>query len=258
MDLQPRLYSRRQYLDAALNDPDRRASLHAVVAAGGDGTALDVINRYPGLPIAILPLGTENLLARQFGIPRDGTAAAQVLVSGRAIPLDLGRIGDRRFAIMVSAGFDATVIHAAHAARKGHIRRSHYVRPIGEAMWSFGYPELHVYVDGRAEPVRGRLVVAANLASYALGLPMVPTALGDDGLLDVRVFQHRSMFHLLRELSMVMCGRHERSSEVVRMRAQRLRIDSAAPVAVQADGDPAGTTPCIISLEPAAVRLFVP
>lgn len=256
--LRPRLYSQRTHLDQALADPDRRSALHALVAAGGDGTVLDVLNRHPGVPIGILPLGTENLVARQFGIPRDGAAAADIVASGRTRPLDLGRIGNRRFAIMVSVGFDAAVIHAAHAARTGHIRRLHYVRPIARTSWTFDYPELHVFPEDAAAPIAGRMVVAANLSSYALGLPIVPTARGDDGLLDVRIFQHRSTFHLLRDLSIVMSGRHERSSGVVRLRTQRLRIESATPVAAQADGDPAGTTPCALAVDRAAVHLFVP
>jgi diacylglycerol kinase family enzyme len=158
---------------------------------------------------------------------------------------------------MVSAGFDAAVIHAAHAARTGHIGRAHYLRPIWRTLCAFPYQELRVFADDSDEPVVGRMVVAANLASYALRLPVVPTARGDDGLLDVRVFRHGSTFHLLRDLSMLMRGRPERMADVTSLRVQRLRIESAVPVPVQADGDPAGTTPCEITVEPAAARLFV-
>lgn len=256
--LNPRLFSDRVRLDAALAEPDRRASLHALVAAGGDGTVLDVINRHPGVPIGIFPLGTENLLARQFGIPQDGAAAAEIVAGGRAIPLDLGRIGERRFAIMASVGFDAAVIHAAHAARTGHIRRSHYVWPIGMTLRLYDYPELHVFVDDARQPVTGRMVVMANLASYALGLPIVPSARGDDGLLDVRIFHGGSMFHLFRYLYMVTTWSLDDLPDVTSLRAKSVRIESTVSAPVQADGDPAGTTPCEVTLEPAAARLFVP
>jgi len=256
--LNPRLFSNRARLDAALAEPGRRGALHALVAAGGDGTVLDVINRHPGAPIGILPLGTENLLARQFGIPQDGAAAAEIIAAGRTIPLDLGRIGERRFAIMVSVGFDAAVIHSAHAARTGHIRRSHYVWPIGLAMRRYDYPELRVYVDDVTQPIVGRMVVIANLASYALGLPMAPSARGDDGLLDLRVFHGGSTFHLLRYLYMLTTWSLDHLSDVTSVRAKTVRIESAARAPVQADGDPVGTTPCIVTLEPAAARLFVP
>jgi diacylglycerol kinase (ATP) len=256
--LNPRLYSSRARLDAALADPVRRASLHALVAAGGDGTVLDVINRHPDVPIGIFPLGTENLLARQFGIPCDGAAAAETIASGRPLPLDLGRIGDRRFAIMVSIGFDAAVIHAAHAARVGHIRRTHYLRPIGDVLQSYAHPELHVYVDQAREPICGRLAIIANLASYALGLPLVPSARGDDGLLDVRVFHGGSLFHLLRYLYMVTTWSLDHLPDVTSVRAKSVRIESRDPAPIQADGDPAGATPCVVTLEPSAIRLIVP
>ena len=256
--LQPRLFSDRARLDHSLAEPDRRAALHALVAAGGDGTVLDVINRHPGVPIGIMPLGTENLLARQFGIPRDGAQAAAIIATGHTTPLDLGQVGQRRFAIMVSAGFDAAVIHALHAARTGPIRHSHYLRPIWHSLRNFPHPELRVHVNDAAQPVTGRLVVAANLASYALGLPIVPTARGDDGLLDVRVFQRGSTFQLLRYLYMVTRRRHDDLEDVVCLRCRKLRIESDNAVPVQADGDPVGTTPCEVTVQPDAAQLFVP
>ncbi len=51
--------------------------LRAIVAAGGDGTVAEVVNRtQPEMPITVFPLGTANLLARHFGIDRDPAALA--------------------------------------------------------------------------------------------------------------------------------------------------------------------------------------
>src|SRR5580765_4106145 len=60
----PRLFKSRERLVAWLAEPGIRDELTCVVAAGGDGTVADVVNRHPDVPICILPLGTENLLAR--------------------------------------------------------------------------------------------------------------------------------------------------------------------------------------------------
>jgi diacylglycerol kinase family enzyme len=235
-----------------------RPALHCLVAAGGDGTVLDLINRHPGVPVGILPLGTENLLARQFRIPRDGVRAAAVVAAGRLEQLDLGRIGGRRFAIMASLGFDAEVIHRAHARRAGHITRLHYVQPIASVLRAYQYPEVRLFADGSALPVAGKLVIVANLAAYALRLGVAPTARGDDGLLDVRVFQRGSTFDMLRYLCLVARGHHEDCVDVISLRASRIRLESDVPVPAQADGDPAGHTPCAINIEPAAARLLVP
>jgi diacylglycerol kinase family enzyme len=256
--LRPRLYSDRGRLDRALSNPELRPMLHGVVAAGGDGTVLDLINRHPGVPVGILPLGTENLLARQFRIPRDGAGAAAVVAHGRLQPLDLGRIGARRFAIMASFGFDAEVIHRAHARRSGHITRMHYFQPICSALRSYKYPEIRVFADDGPQPVAGKLVIVANLPAYALRLGLAPTARGDDGLLDVRVFQRGSTFDMLRYVWLVAMGRHETLPDVTSLRVRRIRLDSYVPIPVQADGDPAGYTPSEITVEPAAAQLFVP
>ncbi len=256
--LRPRLFSRRDRFDQMLSSPELREGLHAIVAAGGDGTILDVINRHPDVPVGILPLGTENLLARYFGIPRDAAGAARVVAEGCIQSLDLGFVGQRRFAIMASCGFDADVIHRLHAARTGNIRYAHYVQPIWGSLRTYAHPEIRVFADDAEEPVAGRMVVVANLAAYAFRLGVVPTARGDDGLLDVRVFQRGSAVQMLRYVWQVYRGRHELLPDVVALRAQRVRIESSSPIPIQIDGDPAGLTPAEITVQPAAARIFVP
>lgn len=257
--LRVRLFSSRDRLDAAVADPELRSSLQALVAAGGDGTAMDLINRHPDLPLGILPLGTENLLARHFQIPlHDGRAAADIVATGLARPLDIGTVDGRHFAVMASIGFDADVIHRAHEVRHGHITRLHYVRPILGALGQYAHPPIRVYADDAVEPVTGSLVVVANLSAYALRLNVVPTARGDDGLFDVRVFRRGAAFHMLRYLFMVASGRQDLSAEVVALQAKRVRIDADVPAPIQADGDPAGHTPCELNVTPAAARIIVP
>ncbi|MEZ6066995.1 MAG: diacylglycerol kinase family protein [Planctomycetaceae bacterium] len=263
--IEPRLYSSRVALDAAVRSrrPDQ---LLAIVAAGGDGTVLDLVNRHPTLPIAPLPLGTENLVARELGIPRrDGSFVARMIATGRRLAVDLGRIETAatgsaagRFCIMLSCGFDAEVIRRAHEARRGHITRCHYLRPIAATLVGYRFPEVRVFVDDNPEPLVGGLAVVANLSRYALGLPLVPTARPDDGLLHVRVFPHRSRLQLLRDLSRVVLGSSERASGVQRAVGTRIRIESDSPLPVQADGDPAGCTPVELTIEPSAGTLVVP
>jgi diacylglycerol kinase family enzyme len=256
--LRPRLFSDRDNFDQALSDPDLRPTLHGLVAAGGDGTVLDLVNRHPGVPVGILPLGTENLLARQFRIPRDGAAAAAIVARGQQQTLDLGRIGPRRFAIMASFGFDADVIHRAHTRRSGHITRLHYVQPICSALRTYQYPDIRVFADDCPQPVAGKLVIVANLPVYALRLGLAPTACWNDGLLDVRVFQRGSTFDMLRYLCLVAMGRHDKCPDVTALRVRRIRLESDVPVPAQADGDPAGHTPSEITVEPAAAQMIVP
>ena len=117
--LRVRMFRDRDRISRWLAVPGHRERLRCLVAAGGDGTVGDALSRFPGVPLAILPSGTENLAARFLGIPKCGKTVGQMILAGRTHPFDLGQIGDRRFLLLASAGVDASVIQLVHAARKG-------------------------------------------------------------------------------------------------------------------------------------------
>lgn len=252
------MFKNRDRLREWLADDTRRAQVTCLVAAGGDGTVADVINRYPGVPIAVLPMGTENLLARYLGTPQSGEALARLIASGSRRRLDLGIVGNRRFALMVSAGIDAEIVGRVHAARGGNISHSTYIQPILDSLRTYDYPELQVTIDDDPMPRSARLVEVVNLPAYALGLPVAAGARGDDGKLDLRLFERGEAFQMIRYLCNVAMGTHEQLPDVVSRLATRVRIESERPVPIQADGDPAGFTPVEISLAPGALEVFAP
>jgi diacylglycerol kinase family enzyme len=185
------LDERKALVDAA-STPSTEGRCRCLVAVGGDGTVAALINERPGVPIAVMPAGTENLFARHFGFGRNPVSAAVRLVEGRSSPLDLGLIGGRRFALMAGFGFDADVVSRHHAARigqSGQLRTTHraaYVEPVLRSSFGYRFPELRLKtegVGGREETLTGTTAFVFNLPRYALGLPFAPAALGDDGWL---------------------------------------------------------------------------
>jgi diacylglycerol kinase family enzyme len=158
---------------------------------------------------------------------------------------------------MASAGFDADVMHRAHARRTGHINRWSYLQPIAESLRKYPYPEIRVFVD---EILTGscRQAVLVNFPAYALGLNMARGATGDDGLFDVRLLQRGTAFQMWRYFFNLVCGRLERLPDVKSATATRVRWESDVPVPIQVDGDPAGWTPAEFSILPGAVEIIVP
>ena len=254
----PRVFSDRERLARRLADPAQRDSLACIVAAGGDGTFRDIINRYPGIRVAILPLGTENLVARHLRIPKSGPAVAAMIAAGHVRRMDLGAIRDRRFVIMASAGIDAEVIHRVHARRKGNIHRLNYVQPILQSFRNYPYPDLRIWVDDATTPYVAKLAVLVNLPAYALGLQIAASAKEDDGILDLRLFERGSAFQMCRYIYNVALGRHERLPDVRIVPTTRIRIEADVPVPIQVDGDPEGWTPAEIRVLPAAVEVIAP
>ncbi|HEU5193681.1 MAG TPA: diacylglycerol kinase family protein, partial [Methylomirabilota bacterium] len=175
-----------------LGDARALAGVRCVVAAGGDGTVASVINELAAdVPLAVMALGNENLFARALGLPADPLTLARAIVAGRTRRLDLGRAttsaGPRRFGLMLSAGFDADVIHRMARWRSvggvpRKVGRRHYVRLVVTSLCAYRYAALEVAADGAA--CRASHCVVSNLPEYALALSLTPAARGDDGVLD--------------------------------------------------------------------------
>ena len=85
-----------------------------LVAVGGDGTVSALLNERPPLPVTVLPAGTENLVARHFGLRRDPRSLAGTIAAGRSVPVDVGQAAGRRFLLMAGFGFDAEIVSRHH------------------------------------------------------------------------------------------------------------------------------------------------
>lgn len=258
LGFRPRLFKTRERLEAWMTDAHSGRQLACIVAAGGDGTVGDVINRHPGVRIALLPLGTENLLARFLGVPRSGKEVARMIAAGHVRVLDLCRMGERRFVLMASVGFDADVIQRLHNSRRGNISRLSYVQPILESVRKYEYPEIRLWVDDEKSPKMARLAVITNVPIYALGMSVARCAQGDDAMLDLRLFLRGSAFQMVRYLCNLALGTHEGLRDVESVRCRRIRIESDVPVPIQVDGDSAGWTPAEICILPGALEVMVP
>jgi len=240
--------------------------LRAVLSAGGDGTVALVANRTPpGTPIALLPLGTENLLAKYIGLPARAGHVCQTIRDGVTQQFDAGEVAGRVFLLMVSCGFDAEVVRRLARVRTGHIRHWSYAKPILDSIRNYQYPELRIYCDDgrpapfeRVEPIRARWVFVANFPRYAGGLRITPEAKGDDGLLDVCTFRDGSFWSSIRYLGGVLLGQHRSWNDCVNVQTPRVRIESDHEVPIQLDGDPGGCLPVEIRVLPGRLTLLVP
>jgi diacylglycerol kinase (ATP) len=248
-------WHRRELSEAVASGRD---ALRCVVAAGGDGTLLEVLNRAPGLPIALLPLGTENLVAGYCGLARSPGALAEIVARGRPRRIDAARANDRTFCLMAGAGFDAAVVHRAHRRRRGHITRLSYGLPIIQELRDYHYPIINVEVVGTGEVLRGAMAFVFNVPRYGLGLPIAAGASPDDGLLDLYVFERPGRLALARYLLAVARGRHLGLPDVLHRRAEGFRLSSSGRVPLQTDGDPAGWLPATVEVLPRKLTLLVP
>lgn len=228
----------------------RPDELRAVIVVGGDGTVREAATS-TDVPVAILPTGTENLLARYFGMRRSVDSLCRLLQNGRPTAIDVAAMsrGDadrrdvRRFLLMSGMGFDAEVVRRLTARRKGHITHGDYFWPIWRTLGSYQHPRMVVETEsGTLFKGRG-LVFVGNIPRYAAGLRICLQASPRDEKLDVCIFECHGQIALLWHAFKTLLRRHVGSSHVLYDRASRVRVTADRHVAVQLDGDLAGALP---------------
>lgn len=230
----------------------------AIIIMGGDGTLRTVINRLMQVtrdlpPIVFVGFGTENLMRKhlnlQWQLPTLGEQVRERVLAGVTRGLDVGKVGDEVFLSMLSAGFDAEIVHQLAAVRSGPITRWSYGMPAMNMLRSYTHPPTTVWVDGeRVIHDLPALVHVGNVPEYGPGFILAPQAISNDRLLDVTVLPIDSHLSMLAAAIWVAAEAHVGSGNVITTRGQHIRIESAEKVPLQADGDMAGFTPAQIDL----------
>jgi diacylglycerol kinase (ATP) len=236
-----------------VNPPD------LVAICGGDGTLNEVASCVPNppFPVAILPAGTANVVARELGLPLHPIRALQIALKRATRHVDLGELnqGERRFVFVAGIGFDAFVVSRVNPGLKARVGMAAYAAAIVDGLKNYSFPEFDVVTGGRK--FRATSCLVCNSRKYGGGLLFCPDADMSDGLLDVLILEGAHRLGLARFLLKAWCGIPERSSWIHRLRCSTLKIDGNSDVLIQADGELAGALPVEIGLKNCTFPLVV-
>ncbi|MDT5256656.1 MAG: diacylglycerol kinase [Mycobacterium sp.] len=240
----------------------------ALMVTGGDGVVSNALQVLAGtdVPLGIIPAGTGNDHAREFGIPtKDPEAAADIVIDGWTETIDLGKIqwGDGRnrcekwFGTVAATGFDSLVTDRANRMTWPHGRLRYYIAMLAELSQLRLLP-FRMVLDGTRE-IDADITLAAfgNARSYGGGLLICPNADPTDGLLDITMAHSASRTKLVRLFPTVMKGTHVDLDEVTTARAKSIQVECPG-INVYADGDFACALPAEISAVPAALQILRP
>jgi YegS/Rv2252/BmrU family lipid kinase len=231
----------------------------AVGALGGDGLVGTLAGVLCGgdSPLALLPGGRGNDLARVLGIPTDPEAAARLAVEGVERAIDVPEVDGRSYVGIASCGFDSDANRIANEAKlvRGNLV---YVYAALRALAAWKHANFEVTVDGERHSVRGYSVIVANSKAYGGGMYVVPHAELDDGQLDVVLCAASSKLHFLRGFPKLFSGSHVDDPYLRFIRGEEVEVSADRPFAVYADGDPIGDLPVRIRVARKALRVLVP
>jgi diacylglycerol kinase (ATP) len=230
-----------------------------IVAAGGDGTVNEVLNGLSlGATLGVLPLGTANVLAREFGLPLDPAEACQRILEGERSRVDFGVATDdegaeRRFACMAGIGFDAKVIGAVTPRLKRYLRRLAFQVTAFKVLFGNRFPTLEI---GNGDEVHtARFAIVANGHYYGGDYRVTGPGLLTSGAFETILVERVS--DLLRpDVFAGIMARRPLNRAMTSFTSTEVHARAPdAEVPVQLDGELWGGLPMSFRIEPGALNV---
>jgi diacylglycerol kinase (ATP) len=275
------------WFETSTDDPGRGATDEAlaagaevVVAAGGDGTVRAVAERLAqggAAELAIVPLGTGNLLARNLDVPLGDLGGALTRAfEGRSRAIDLGWITTdvdgakvrQAFAVIAGIGIDAHMIAETDDDLKSKVGWLAYVESLGRALSASEVVGIEIAVDGSTpERTEAHTLLVGNCGTLQGGIALLPDADPSDGELDLLLLSAEGIGQWLDTLRSFVWDngirrlftrqdRAESADTATHARVGSVSVVLSEPRILEVDGDELGATSGFaIEIQPGAVRV---
>lgn len=234
------------------------------IAAGGDGTISLVSSPLVGTgkPIAILPIGTGNILAKELKIPLHLKSALNLITNKDSdlIQLDAIKLTDRYYILNLSIGVSPKVMNETQVEEKKRLGFFAYFIHLFEELLGLKLERFYLDYDQKHETVVASEILITNGRLMSIEpLEWSEDVSINDGILDIFTIRAANMIDFFSVLFSAATNRKHKNPIIKSMRfSQYCKIETQTPLMVQADGDPIGKTPVEIWIEPQALNVIVP
>lgn len=251
------------------------AGYRHIIVVGGDGTLHEVVNgvfiqKYAPtteITIAVIAIGTGNDWIRMYGIPTRYSEAIRAIREGYTFLQDVAEVEyeesmyrqKRHMANVAGLGFDAAVIKSLqHATMKGKFGRSIYLWCVLRSFFKHKSTGVKIWVDDKL--IFNNLIfsIAIGVCKYnGGGMQQLPSAIADDGLLDVTLIKPLHWWHVLFRLHRLYNGTIYSIGHVLHAQGSKIRIESSPEIHLEVDGEALGVTPVEFRVLHRDVRVVV-
>lgn len=237
-----------------------------VAAYGGDGTIMEVASGLmdTGIPLAIIPGGTGNILSVELDIPQNFDEACSLIThpeNSRLREIDIGITDDSdnpAFALRAGVGLEAEMLGGTDRELKDRFGIFAYIMGATQALHNIQEARYSLLLDGQEVECSGMTCLIANAAYFGVpGLVLDPNVKIDDGLLDVFVLRKMDLIQLF-SLAATIVGGNELKDPALHWQVKSVTIESDPVQPTQADGEMWGESPLKIEVKPKALKVVVP
>jgi diacylglycerol kinase (ATP) len=223
-----------------------------VFVVGGDGTFNEAVNGliHSDIPVAFIPSGTSNVVAKELDIPEKINWAVKNALGGEMHRISLGKITNdsgllRYFIMMAGSGYDAETVYSVSNRLKKISGKGSFIISGIKVLRKYDPPPITVTAHG-AESV-GYTVIVGNGSCYAGKFRMTPDASLFSPYFYVYVIKKKTRFSIFKTIMKLLNTSHIRSKDISYFRTQSLSLEGSSHI--QVDGDYLGRLPVDIEIE---------
>jgi diacylglycerol kinase (ATP) len=244
-----------------------------VIACGGDGTINEIINGLAGsqVPMALLPAGTANILAKELDIPWDIPRAARLIPGGTIRRIALGmafpsngnhsaalpREG-RYFLSVGGAGPDGAIVNGVHKGLKDSAGVVAYWFEGFRQLFSYGFPEMSIRSEGKER--KATILVVGRTVNYGGPFKITTGANLYEDSFEFLTNSRKSRLGYLACLPAMWLGTLRDMEGIEAWKAAETVCEATGdePIYAQIDGEPVGRLPLTFRIVRDALSIVTP
>jgi diacylglycerol kinase (ATP) len=242
-----------------------------VIACGGDGTLNEIVNGLAAnqnghrVPLALLPGGTANILAKELGLPWNIPRAAERLVHGTLKDIALGLATPlnqpekkRYFISVAGAGPDGVMVYSLDLELKAKIGILAYWWEGARQVFLYKFPKFRVVAA--EQKLEASLIIVGRTKHYGGPFQITTEANLMEDKFEMAALTTQSGLRYLSYLPMLLMGRLRNAEDVYFWKSETLVCEplDEKPVYAQVDGEPLARLPVEFRIVPRALTLLLP
>lgn len=248
-----------------------REGRQLVIACGGDGTLNEVVNGLAAqqngqrVPLALLPGGTANILAKELNLPWDIPSAAEKLVHGEVKDIALGLATPlqqpekkKYFLSVAGAGPDGMIVYSIDLDLKARVGILAYWWAGARQVFGYKFPRFRVKTP--RETIDASLVIVGRTQHYGGPFKITTRANLFEDQFESLALTTRSGLRYLSYLPPLLLGKLRGKEGVYYYKSDSVLCEplDENPVYAQIDGEPLARLPVEFKIIPRALKLLVP